>query len=150
MLARTHFIAGAAAGIATGEPVNMLVCGLSALLPDVDHAGSWLGRRTPGVSWSVQAIFGHRGAVHSLPGALVFSWLIPFLAAKAGLLVPWQPVLFGFLTHLILDSLNPGGVAWLWPLPWRLALPLTRTGGVLERYLLNPALVLAAVYFYLL
>lgn len=146
MLARTHFWAGAITGILTGAPANVVISGISSLLPDIDHANSWAGRRTPVVSWSIQALFGHRGVMHSLLGALLVSWLVPVLAGYLGLSISREVVLTGYLSHLALDTLTPGGILWLWPLPWKIAIPLVRTGGGLEKAVVAPLLVLLAGY----
>lgn len=146
MLARTHFLGGIAAGVLTGTPVNVIISGVSSLLPDIDHANSWIGRRTPVVSWGIQALFGHRGIMHSLLGALLVGWLVPVLVGYFGFSISWKVVLAGYLSHLVLDTLTPSGVPWLWPLSWKIAVPLVRTGGGLEKVVVMPALFLLTGY----
>lgn len=74
---------------------------VGSLLPDIDHAGSILGRHVkfPGE---------HRGITHSIwPVLLVF-----------GLAIRWNILLwlgFGYLLHLLWDSLSAGGICWLYP-----------------------------------
>ncbi|MBC7106809.1 MAG: metal-dependent hydrolase, partial [Firmicutes bacterium] len=92
MLARTHFLAGTAAGVLTGVPANVIAAGLSALLPDVDCARSWAGRRAPVVSWGAELLFGHRGLSHSLPAALAASWFVPALLGHLGFHVSREAV----------------------------------------------------------
>lgn len=146
MLARTHFLAGAAAGALTGVPANAIAAGLSSLLPDADCARSWIGRRAPVASWGAELLFGHRGFFHSLLGALAAGWLVPALLGRLGLAVSREAVLAGYLSHLALDTLTPGGVPWLWPLPRGVSLPLVRTGGALEKLVVAPSLFVLAGY----
>ena len=40
-------------------------------------------------------------------------------------------VFIGYLSHLVLDSFNPAGVPWLWPLKFRLKIPVTQPGGII-------------------
>lgn len=146
MTGRTHLLAGAAAGAAFlslrgagapdpgGAAAALGAACLGALLPDIDHPGSLLSRGA-GPAGAVPGLFlRHRGPTHSLAAALAAwagaSWLcaargLPAAAALAALL--------GYLSHLLLDALTPGGVPLLWPLSGRRAgLPLVRVGSALE------------------
>ncbi len=75
----------------------------SALLPDLDHPRSLLGRQLPWISGPLSRLFGHRGFTHSLLavfGLLTLfylkvpeSWIVP--AGRWGLPVDLQgPVVF--------------------------------------------------------
>jgi inner membrane protein len=83
-----------------------------SLAPDLDVLGFRLG--VP-----YEAPFGHRGATHSLLGALAFGGLCAALPGRGGasrlrtFLVAWVVV----TTHGLLDALTDGGrgVAILWP-----------------------------------
>lgn len=152
----THFLGGALAGAWLAEqaglgPAARLAAlaagGLGGLLPDLDHPHSFVGRRAPLLSDLAYGLLGHRGAFHSLLACLLAYlaalWLLkhsPFPApagkALAGALA------LGYASHLLLDALNPGGVALFWPLPWRLAAPLAESGGTLEKILVMPLLLL--------
>lgn len=146
MTGRTHLLAGAAAGAALlcsqglgpVAPVQLAAVGaaacLGALLPDLDHPQSLLSRKAGPVGAVPGLFLRHRGPTHSLAAALATwagaSWLcaaqgLPHAAALAALA--------GYLSHLALDALTPGGVPLLWPL-WgrRVGLPLVRTGSGLE------------------
>lgn len=153
MLWRTHFLAGAALGLAwasyAAEPATALkvaaVAGTAALLPDLDDPRSRLGRKVAPVSFAAKVVFGHRGALHSLLGVLG-----AFLLAK--LAVPWAavPVLLGYLSHLVVDSLNPAGIPWLWPVVRKhFGLPLVSTGSMAEKLLVFPVLVVLCGWLWL-
>ena len=100
---------------------------VGSILPDIDHATSKISNRNiklKALAFALQNIFGHRQMIHSpFIGALI-SLAVYFLSAEsvnAGSL-PAEvrillPIFFaaGYLSHLILDSLNPAGILWLWP-----------------------------------
>lgn len=83
----------------------------SALLPDIDHPGSELGRY-------IHLPLDHRGPMHSLfvAGLWVFiagvtSYvLVPRLTLAAAVVAA-----LGFLSHLAADSINPSPMALFWP-----------------------------------
>lgn len=142
MLWRTHFLFGASVGllVSSGDPGSAAasagIAGVSALLPDLDSPDSRLGRLVPVVSWLLKTTVGHRGPLHSLL-AVVGVYLLALV-----LLPPVAPlVAAGYFSHLVADSLNPQGVPWLWPLRVRLGLPFVQTGGLLERLVLVPSMV---------
>lgn len=152
MLWRTHFLAGAAAGLYLAGHADIKtaamsagVAGVSALLPDLDDPNSKMGRLVPVVSWAVKTVVGHRGPLHSLIGAgAAFEVASLFLRGGYGHLVP--VLVAGFISHLVADSLNPQGVPWLWPLKTHFGLPLVQTGSMLERLLVTPAMALLVVW----
>lgn len=150
MLWRSHCLAGACTGLllaghtdARTAALYVGVAGIGALLPDIDSYKSFIGRKAP-VSVAINFIAGHRGVLHSLIAGIAAAGLF-FLGMKlkfpvfAGLTVPF---FIGYLSHLTLDTFNPSGVPWLWPLPWRLRLPLICTGGFLEKLIIIPALTI--------
>lgn len=50
-------------------------------------------------------------------------------------------MLLGYLSHLALDTLTPGGVAWLFPFKRRVSLGIAKTGGGMERFVFLPLLL---------
>lgn len=145
MTGKTHAAAGAFIGALTGkalgEPLAGLAVGaLAAMLPDVDHPGSWAGRRLRPVSVLLEAVAGHRTVAHTVWFCLGVSALLALLAGALGayapalpLPLPWWPApgvagLYAFagsLSHLALDCLTKSGVEPLAPLlPFRLRGPL--------------------------
>jgi len=129
MLYKTHAAGGFAAGlIITGNPL----LGAIAKVPVVSHGN--------------KMIFGHRQVFHSLVGTLAF-FLVSLLIVKSFHL-PAQyayAALIGYVSHLVLDSFNPAGVPWLWPLKFRLKIPITEPGGFIERIIILPSVILLAV-----
>lgn len=80
---------------------------IGVVLPDIDIGTSYFGRKT-----KIFAIaFEHRGIVHSWIFLLLFSLIVYFIFGLS------NSVLFGlaYLSHLFLDSLNPTGIAFLFP-----------------------------------
>ncbi|MQL51830.1 metal-dependent hydrolase [Desulfofundulus thermobenzoicus] len=151
MLYQTHFMGGMAAGAATALFLHvppsaalpvMLVSGVAALAPDVDHGGS-LPNRLLGLGGRVvSAVVPHRTMTHSL----AFCAAVTF-----GLLALHTPHMYvlaavvGVLSHLVLDSLNPHGVPWLWPLGKHFSTaPLVFAAGSFgENMVVRPAMYLA-------
>jgi inner membrane protein len=146
MLYKTHAAGGFAAGlILTGDLLSGLIALVFALLPDIESPDSFIGRKIPVVSHGNKMIFGHRQVFHSLVGALAF-FLISLLIIKSFHL-PAQyayAALIGYVSHLVLDSFNSAGVPWLWPLKFRVKIPLTEPGGFIERVIILPAVTMLA------
>ena len=57
--------------------------------------------------------FSHRGLVHTLAFMSLSMIAVYLLSRKTGLTLGFG---LGFLSHLFLDSMNPTGIAWLYPL----------------------------------
>jgi len=82
-----------------------------ALLPDIDHPGSMLGRQ-------FHVPLEHRGPVHSFFATAIWTGLAAFAAWKW---VPWLllPIAtitaLAYLSHLAADLTNPSPMALLWP-----------------------------------
>ena len=121
MTAGTH-LAGAAltAAVARGfgldvGPVEALALAWGALLPDADTTTSGPGRFVRPLSSWIERRFGHRTITHSLPFLLVLALVLyPLYRANPG---AYLAFLWGYLSHLLLDTLNTNGVPLLWP--WR-------------------------------
>ena len=159
VMVATHVLAGFVAGAGLVKVLDLNAWGavwvllggvLGALLPDIDHPKSWLGRRIPFISLPIAAVFGHRGITHSLVAvagvaAALYQGLEHWsLDTRWGLLA--AGLCAGYASHLVGDFATHGGVPLLWPSKQRYSLPLTfLTGGVFER-LLFLGLVLGAAY----
>ena len=125
----THMAGGILVGtLIQAEPLGMIILAGSALLPDIDSHYSKFGRTILPISWLIEKTVGHRGFFHSLLATLLITvliWLIyPQYALYVGL---------GYLSHLLLDAFNPGGVPLLWPYKKKFHLPLTcKVGSIGE------------------
>ncbi|MCL7461599.1 metal-dependent hydrolase [Pseudomonas sp. NW5] len=151
MMVYTHLVSGFFAGTGLVSYLDLrgwelvgLLAGATAgaLLPDIDHPKSWLGRRLPFISRPIAAVFGHRGITHSLLAvvglalALHYGWAHGYVGSDEwGLVAVGLTV--GYLSHILGDFLTHGGVPLFWPLKRRFSAPLTfQTGGVFERFLM--------------
>lgn len=113
--------------------------GLGSLLPDIDHRGSWIGRRLKVVSKIVGFRTSHRGATHAPLVTILFA------AFMYGLVALWSPavalygavgLLGGMWSHIALDALTKGGVPLLFPLTKKkFRIASFRTGGALEKWI---------------
>ncbi|HEV2651706.1 MAG TPA: metal-dependent hydrolase [Rhizomicrobium sp.] len=136
MMAHSHVVFGLSlwtigaelAGVPALEPAAIALTAAGALLPDIDHPGSWFGRRLLFISLPLALIVGHRGVTHSLIavaagiGALLYYGLDGYAA----------PLVVGYLSHLLGDAFTPSGVPLLWPLKPRFSLNLMRTNSLVE------------------
>lgn len=84
---------------------------LGALLPDIDHPQSKLGRLLWPLSATLYRTVGHRGPTHSF--FFLFLTLIPLVF---GVSLTWVfPVFIGCAMHLLADCLTPKGCQLLYP-----------------------------------
>jgi inner membrane protein len=86
----------------------LLAIVLGSLLPDLDSATSFIGKKFKLVS----LFFRHRGMIHSVVFLAGFS-IISFLITKN--FYYFLAFAMGYLSHLLLDSMTPSGVAFFWP-----------------------------------
>ncbi len=136
MMAGSHMVVGAAlwavtAKLGGGNPAEPQALGaavLGSLLPDIDHPQSWAGRKMRAVSVPLSLLVGHRGITHS--AVAVVAGLALLLVMGMGWMA--APVVVGYLSHLLADSLTPSGVPLLWPSRRRFTLNLCQTGSVTE------------------
>jgi inner membrane protein len=124
MMKRSHFLVGAAAGVAvahtTGDSLlaGGVVGGLAGLLPDIDHPHAAVGRLLP--RWWHRLTPGHRGPTHSLAWCLALALAVHLAGGavngeRAGPLLALA-TLAGSLSHVLADGLTVAGVPLWWPL----------------------------------
>ncbi len=130
MMFRTHFAFGLLIGLLFLPHVQHILIFLpvllvSSLIPDIDTAQSFIGRR----AWifrPMQWIVRHRSFIHSftfcIAVTLLFVLYIPIIAL---------PFFLGFSTHLFADALTVEGIRPFWPSKTELAGKI-RTGGKRE------------------
>ena len=144
MLARSHVVVGIASWVVAAPLLHLPPAGLGgtalavfgALLPDIDHPQSWVGRRTRPVSTALAASLGHRGVTHS---ALAVVLLVMLLLHGGLRHASVAALAVGYLSHLAADMLTPRGLRLAWPLRPVWGIPLCRTGSPME------ALIVAAL-----
>jgi len=150
MTGKTHITGGIAAGLAYSyfsgmDPIILTGAGIiGALLPDICHGGSMIGRKLPVTSKIVNLIFGHRSFTHSLLFLVIMAFLLrafqPYDAVTAGIIV-------GMVSHYILDMGTKSGIQLFFPLDYRVRFPLTtKTGSIVEEVIFS-LLALASFYY---
>lgn len=148
MTAKTHILGGILAGqmvVLTGAvdltaalPL-LAAAATGALVPDIDHRGSKISRSSLAgqvTAFGVSVLTTHRGPIHT-PAFILASALclgtVSYFADGSWWLAVFLGLLIGMLSHLLLDSLNPGGIMWLWPISKkRLHLMAIRTNSLSE------------------
>lgn len=98
---------------------GFVVAMIGALLPDIDHHKSRVGRLLPFISIPLHGLLGHRGALHSLLAVFGIYYLNSFFP------IPLVHSLsFGYIGHLVGDMATKSGVNLFWPVSKRFHLPL--------------------------
>ncbi len=150
MTAGSHVVIGLAAwsvaaphlGLSTLAPLPLVLSAAGALLPDIDHPGSWVGRRLDFVARPLALAVSHRGVTHSLLAVLLC--LVALRGWPRSVVVP---LAIGYLSHLAADMLTPAGLRLAWPLRARQSLPLCRTGSLGEFLIVTALIGLLALRF---
>lgn len=136
MQGNTHIVGGITASLAFAQfsndnPLILVGAGvIGALLPDICHRGSKIGRTFPIIAKLVNTVFGHRSFTHSLLFLLlvmlILNTLIPYRAISIGVIV-------GMASHIVLDMCTKKGVKLFFPASVSIRFPLTtKTGSKVE------------------
>lgn len=150
MTGKTHLIGGATASAAYvaitnhPDPISIFGAGLAgAVIPDICHGGSKIGRKFPILSKIINIIFGHRTFTHSLIFLVLATlplWIFLNSAIAIGFLI-------GVASHLILDAATHSGIELFYPWKEKIRFPITiRTGGIAE-YFVFAVLAIGTMYF---
>ena len=137
MMAGSHLVVGLAAwawaaphlGLHAASPEGVGLAALGAMLPDLDHPQSWIGRRARIVSRPLAAVAGHRGFTHSLLAVILCVVVLRDHGVPRAIAAP---LVVGYLSHLAADLLTPAGLRLAWPARGSWALPICRTGSPAE------------------
>ncbi|WP_236011205.1 metal-dependent hydrolase [Alicyclobacillus fructus] len=123
-----------------------------APVPDIDQPESWISRHIPGAS-VVSMFVRHRTLTHSL----LVSALLYLVLFGLGLRIPdWLAtgIWVGWVSHWVIDLVNPRGVQLFYPLPWWvkppvpwLAIEVESTGETVIRVALTAFAVLFALAY---
>lgn len=91
--------------------VFVFLVSLSALAPDVDEPGSWIGRRLWFLSWTIKILsiffptFKHRGVTHLLAVPLAI-FIIGYLIGNVWII----GIAIGWFAHTLGDLITAGGI----------------------------------------
>lgn len=119
------------------EPLQAIfIASLGSLIPDVDHPSSYINKKF----WRLFSLSGgfnsHRGWTHSfLGGVMITAIFLTYLIYTKGKVHFIVPFFIGYCSHLLIDSLNPSGVAWFWPSKRRIGIRFIKTGSFEESML---------------
>ena len=150
MQGNTHIVGGITASLAFAQfsndnPLVLVGAGvIGALLPDICHRGSKIGRTFPLIAKLVTTVFGHRSFTHSLlfliSMMVLLHMLIPYRAISIGIII-------GMASHIILDMCTKKGVKLFFPATVSIRFPLTtKTGRKVEGIVLM-LLSMLSIYF---
>ena len=131
MMAGSHVVVGVAAwtwtaphlGLPALDPLAIALVMTGALLPDIDHPASWVGRRLRVISRPLAATIGHRGVTRFLVAVLA---CLVFLRWEGWSRTVIDPLVVGYLSHLAADLLTTSGLRLAWPSSTRQAIGLCR------------------------
>jgi len=150
MQGNTHIIGGITASLAFAQisndnPLVLVGSGvIGALLPDICHGGSKIGRKFPIISKTVNSLFGHRSFTHSLLFLVLVGMLlhtfIPYESVSLGILI-------GMASHVFLDMGTKKGVKLFFPVSISVRLPFTTKTGSKAEKVVFMMLTLLSIYF---
>jgi len=107
---------------------------LGAVIPDIDHPKSIIGKFFYIISAPLERRYGHRTITHSLVGWVIFTLLFSFIIVLPSFVIfnlsfdilGWRWIVafsLGYLSHIILDMFNRRGSQLFWPDPGRDVIP---------------------------
>ena len=112
------------------KTIFIIILLIASVLPDIDSYKSKIGKKVKPLSFLINIFLGHRGIFHSLfllILILLFIMLINYEITAA--------FFIGYLSHLVLDSLTPEGVMFLYPFSKKRIQGFIRTGSLFENIL---------------
>ena len=142
--------------------LGAILIGVTAgsVYPDFDRDESNLNEKGLNLRWENK--LDHRGVVHTLINAVGVALpflLLDFMFSKVTSLdLTWIAILglsmsVGCIWHMILDSLTPNGIMWLYPITMhRFRIPLIKNSATerLFRILVTGAFIYGAVFYWTL
>lgn len=127
--------------INTANPIIFMAILLFAgILPDIDHAGSKIGRWFKPIGW----IFEHRGFFHSALGTIALTIAVYLITKNITYATAF---ILGYTSHLLADAITDSGIMFLHPFSKRRFAGFFRTGSFFEHIFLF--VVLAGSIFHL-
>jgi len=136
---------------------------IGALVPDLDQSTSQIWKNIRGGS-SLGVLLspllgGHRFISHSILGIIIFGILSKFLFNLmetfiiVDMNIVWISFMIGFISHLVMDTFTKEGIAWFFPIPFRIGFPpisflRVKTGGLIEKMFVFPGLLFLNAYLF--
>jgi len=112
---------------------------LGSVLLDIDHKGSFIGRRLKIISFILHHTIGHRGITHTPIFVCGFTVLLAYLTMGLSGFSQAMTMFFvlglfgGMVSHLLLDLLTRGGIPLLYPFTKKdYSIAPFKTGGIGE------------------
>lgn len=107
------------AAVLVGQPTTLIIGSmLGSILPDIDQPKSYIGKRIPVIPGHIHKRWGHRTITHSALYMLVTAFItLPLCLINRPIsgCHLWLGFNLGSLSHILIDMLNPAGVAILYP-----------------------------------
>lgn len=137
-----------------------IIIGVTAgsVYSDIDFIGSKLNAEDVNLGWAYN--FDHRGIVHTLINAigvslsyLLLAWILSRVTTfdTTWIAVLGLSICIGCIYHMLLDSLTPKGVMWLYPITvYRFRIPIIKNYNTerIFRIIVTGALLYKAVYYW--
>lgn len=138
---------------------------VGGITPDIDQPTAPFWKNLP-IGGIIGRIFdpllgGHRFLSHSLVGLAIFAFGFHYILQVLHPSFPhldsniiWWAFVIGYFSHLVMDTFTREGVPWLIPIPIKFGIPpffkdlRIVTGGLVERFMVFPGLLLVNVYLY--
>lgn len=156
----THVLGGIALSLGCGISINLpeqslisLGClvtasTLGAILPDIDKKNTAISNKHPIISFAVRLLTTHRGITHSLLLLLVLAVGLYFPIHALNIApVTWSyyGLITGYMSHLVLDMLNPEGIPIFFPVKYKVSIFKIKTGGIGE-YIVRLILFIGVIW----
>lgn len=158
----THVLGGIALSLGCGAAISLpeqslisLGClaaasTFGAILPDIDKKNTAISNKHPVISFVVRLVTTHRGITHTLLALLIFAGLLYFPVRALGIApVIWSyyGLITGYMSHLILDMLNPEGIPLFFPIKFKISIFKIKTGGIGE-YIVRLILFISVIWLF--
>ncbi|WP_332693001.1 metal-dependent hydrolase [Halalkalibacter lacteus] len=151
----THIVGGLAAATFTmnvlsvhiQEPIIFYGAALfGAIIPDICHPRSMIGRTVPLLSNMLSKMFGHRSITHSLFFIFLIYWGLQQLEFRGSNDLQLG-IIVGVISHIILDLLTPQGTKLFYPIKSNIRIPFyVKTGSILGENSVMAILLVMTIY----
>ena len=134
---------------------------IGGVTPDLDQPTAGLWQKIPAGSifgHIISPLLGHHRMIsHSIVGMTLAGWGLKLLLAYmhtfllVDMNIVWWAFMFGYASHLVMDTITKEGVPWLFPIPIRIGFPPIKafrvtTGSFMEYFVVFPGLLVLNGY----